>query len=560
MARPYRGAGEAGKHGCFRYGAIAIVILGLALQLVLFDRSFVDMDEGHLLATADRMLRGDVLYRDVHTGIFPGAYGLTAALLGIFGHDAVVTRWAQCGVNVVVALVIWSLALRIARPRWAALAPLLFLATIPMSFPVWTMLNYSSLSLLFALAALLHLLRYMESARLRDGLLTGALLAACALTKQNFGALAGLVIAIASLWEWRAAPRSGRSTLGGLLPIVLGGAVPSLLTAGYFASQSAFDDLIRSTFTQLLGSQLADYDNPIPPILGALPLNDRRFLFQYLPPALFSYLVHGETILGLSLGPALQALSIRLSYGLPLLVLLATPFLLWRVGRIADVRERRGARATLLAAPILFLGIFPSAIWSHLAFVLPPLFLVVTLVADRSARRLRRRSSAAAKLGAGAATVLVLALCALALRVAVDIRRWHPVSFPQPRMSLSLSSEQAKLYSAAAEFIERCAPPGEPIFAAPVLPMLYFLTDRPNPTRYDLWIPGDVHSGQAIHALERTHTRCLVYDPRMYLEYPPFETLFPELARYIAGTYQLATVMRAGDRQWHGLVRKAVVE
>jgi len=515
------------------FGSILILCLGLVFQLSLFDRSFVDMDEGHLLAATHRLLHGDVLYRDIHTGILPGIYTLTAALFQIFGQNAIVTRWAQFGVNLAIVLMLWLLALRIARPRWALLAPLLFLALIPMSFPVWTMLNYSSVSVLFALAALLLLLRYLDSTGVLEGVLAGILLAACALTKQNFGALAGLTMLVVFLWEWHDSPRNQHSAFVGLLPVVLGGAAPSLITAFYFLSQSAFGDLIQSTFTQLLGTQLAAYNNPIPPIFGPHPANDGRFIFQYMPPSLFNYLAHGEEILGFSLTPTLRGFAIRLSYGLPLLALLTTPLLLWQTRRITDVSERSSVRAISLFAPIFFLGILPSAIWSHLTYVLPPTLLVVALAGDRLDRALRQRSALASKLWVGLVAALLLANVALAARVARDIRRWYPVPFEHPRMSLYLSPEQAQLYRGAAEFVEQCGPREEPIFTVPVLPVLYFLTDRLNPTRYDLLIPGDVHGELVVRDLELTRTQCMIYDPEMYLEYPPFETLFPELAHYI---------------------------
>ena len=70
------------------------------------------MDEGHLVATAQRLLDGDLLYRDIQTGIFPGVYYLAALLFEMFGMDVLVTRWAQVVVNTVIAVSLWFVALK----------------------------------------------------------------------------------------------------------------------------------------------------------------------------------------------------------------------------------------------------------------------------------------------------------------------------------------------------------------------------------------------------------------------------------------------------------------
>jgi hypothetical protein len=38
---------------------------------------------------------GKLLYRDLHTGIFPGIYHFTTLLFNLFGNDLIVTRWAE---------------------------------------------------------------------------------------------------------------------------------------------------------------------------------------------------------------------------------------------------------------------------------------------------------------------------------------------------------------------------------------------------------------------------------------------------------------------------------
>jgi hypothetical protein len=218
--------------------------------------------------------------------------------------------------------------------------------------------------------------------------------------------------------------------------------------------------------------------------------------------------------------------------------------------------ERRGARAVVVFAALFSLGIFPSAIWSHLAFVLPPILLVIALIGDRAERQLQRRWRPIARIRTGLFAALLIGAVIGGARICGDIRRWYAVPIGVTRASLLVSADQAALYRGATRFIEGCAGPDEPIFVAPILPLLYFVTDRPNPTPYDLTIPGSVDPHLIVERLEATKTRCLVYDPKMYLEYPPLDELFPELARYLNAAYRRAEVIRGGARTWYGLVRR----
>ena len=134
-------------------------LLALVAQMPLFDRSIVPMDEGHLLTTADAMLNGRHLYTDLHTGIFPGIYLITSSLLGVFGREVMVTRWAAVGVNVVTVVALFQIGRRFMSLGWACLAPLLHLVFIAMAFPVLSMFNYSTLAIAFGLLGLWFLLQ-----------------------------------------------------------------------------------------------------------------------------------------------------------------------------------------------------------------------------------------------------------------------------------------------------------------------------------------------------------------------------------------------------------------
>ena len=538
----------------------AVAGVALLAQLSTFNRSIVPMDEGHLSAVAAGLLQGKLLYRDLHTGIFPGVYYTAALLFSVFGEDFIVTRWAQVAVNIAIVLCLWRLADRAVRSIWALLPPLLYLALIPFSFPVLTMLNYSSLSACLALAALLFLLRYLEAARRLDAVALGLLLAAAALTKQNFGGLAFVAIGIGLVWGRPGSALAQRSWISGLWPILASGGAAGLAALGYFAASGNLSHLIESTLLSLGGSQLDAFDNPIPPVFGHHPIRDFRFVFLYTPPLVFGHLLHREPLFGFMTTGVVVSTWIRLTYGAALATLAAGPILLWLGRDRGTAQQRRTIRAMVVFGTLFFPGIFPSAIWSHLAFVLIPLLPYYAVMGDWMARTLERRSAIALRRWNDFGVIVAAATAIVCVQMSDDIRQWNPDDIELERASLRVPRHEAVAYRAAVDFIHSCAAPGEPIFVAPDMPIFYFLADRPNPTPYDLTIPGNVDGSLIIRRLEESRTRCILYDPEMYPEFPPFRDLFPELASHMDEHFE-QTPLIAGEGaprspKWLGLVRK----
>src|ERR1700755_2144768 len=70
-----------------RYIALLIFLLAF-LYLCLFRRATqIDLDEGIILQGAQRILDGQVLYRDFFSFFTPGSYYLLALIFRIFGNS-----------------------------------------------------------------------------------------------------------------------------------------------------------------------------------------------------------------------------------------------------------------------------------------------------------------------------------------------------------------------------------------------------------------------------------------------------------------------------------------
>lgn len=64
--------------------------------------------------------------------------------------------------------------------------------------------------------------------------------------------------------------------------------------------------------------------------------------------------------------------------------------------------------------------------------------------------------------------------------------------------------------------IEQRTAPGEPIFAFPAIPMVYYLADRPNATRFNHFLPGLASAAEeadSIRALDQRDVRLVVIEP-----------------------------------------------
>ena len=168
-------------------------------------RDFVtfNADEGIILSDADRILRGQVPYRDFFSLYTPGSYFLLALAFKLFGQSLVVARsilLVYCGVF---SSLSYLLARRISS-RTASLfaTALLTLGCLPTRF--FVLHNWDST--LFALLTLYSASRFMETESRFWAAAIGMTAALTCLTEQARGAglLLGLAIAgVVMLPRWR---------------------------------------------------------------------------------------------------------------------------------------------------------------------------------------------------------------------------------------------------------------------------------------------------------------------------------------------------------------------
>ena len=465
--------------------AVAAVSLLLSLP---FLTGVVPLDEGALVHTADRLATGEVLYRDVATGIMPGSYYLHALLFLAFGRSLLIGRLLMILLFSGAAAGVYGLA-RMVSGRTAAMAAALSFAGLSAGF--WRYPNYSPEAVVLILGALGASLAWMRVRRRRWLIVAGLCLGLALLFKQNYGAFASLAVAAGMLAD--EGPWPARLRAVALVAVVA--ATPLLLLVTLFAGLGALEPFLRQTV--LLPFQLPTtlFARSFPPLLGEPDEAMRRQLIQYVPfqdlGRLWNRWLHANV--------PLVMVGVRLLFYGPLLLLGA--------GGVALARRwRRGGRAqgTLLlaASALLLLGVFPRVDAHHLVLVLPPVFLVGAWLAGED--RIRSRVA----LGGAAALVLVSLLSQAAAVGKVPGRGeagMEFVSLPRARVWL-LPAQAATVRRVVAE-VEAHVPAGAPLFVGPAMPLFSFLTDRPNPTRFPLILPGALDEAEVVQSLREGDVR-----------------------------------------------------
>src|SRR5579875_19617 len=118
-------------------------------------------DEGISLQGAQRILRGEVLYRDFFALVTPGSYYWTALLFKIFGNSILTARATLVVYGGVFSLLTYLLARRVCSRRNAALGASLLTFT---SLPYYFVSEHNWDSTLWALLALYCAVRWLETA------------------------------------------------------------------------------------------------------------------------------------------------------------------------------------------------------------------------------------------------------------------------------------------------------------------------------------------------------------------------------------------------------------
>ncbi|HVP58382.1 MAG TPA: glycosyltransferase family 39 protein, partial [bacterium] len=272
-------------------GAVTLlIVLGALIYFASFMRYGLAYDEGYLLDSVERILDGQVIYRDFHHTYAPGSFYLVAALFRAFGQNILVERWVFVVLEALKCGLAFLIVRTVTRSRLAYLAPVLAaLAPGP-----WHKVFFPAFGFL-ALYAVLDALRRGS----RWFLAAGVVIGVSAVFRQDVavfavvGALLALGIEVALS---RQGPMPGLARLAWL---ALGVAVTVGPVCIWFASRGALGAMMHKL---TVDGVLDNMTNRIPyPSLAARTGVDGQYILYILPVKLFFYLPFVAYGLGLVL-------------------------------------------------------------------------------------------------------------------------------------------------------------------------------------------------------------------------------------------------------------------
>jgi MFS family permease len=470
-------------------GLVATALAGLTLWIhaPLISLGLL-ADDGYLAYGVQRLADGEVLYRDFRRTYTPGIYYFFVPVFEIFGRDLVWARAVWLMWHAALAALTYLVA-RPFAPRWAAL----WLGLVPILLPPPPHKMFVPVTVVAGLA----ICRTVAWAGLglRGMLVAGVGIGAIALFRQEVGAYA-LVIAAFSIPAGEIL-RSEQTERSAFVRRVFG--LWAALGAGVFA--------LWGPFLAAVAAQGA-----LPAMLDQVVLDGVRVqagMELPFPPPTVLYTGPERFVVSLFYVPAAAAVVAA--------AIVAHALVRRRLGPTHLVLAQWAAMTGLMHGLILF-----RSDLMHLQQILVAPALIMAYLAGALWKGAKASRSAhetwAARLALGFLVVWGGAI--LSWGISDRIRHSYSLlekttTLNEPRARMKMGRRPAKQLEAVLDFVRTRTEPGEPVFVAPYAPIVYFLSERPNPTPYDLLLPGHATAEvqkDIIDRLERSDLRVVVVD------------------------------------------------
>jgi len=447
---------------------ISFTLFAVSFLYLCIFRHYTSMepDEGIVLQGAQRILAGQVPYRDFFSFYTPGSYYALAAVFRIFGSSLVVARIALALAGATLSALSYLLARRVcSRGMALTLAALGTLTTLPYRFLV--LHNWDST--LWACLAIYALVRLLETPASGSWEFAAGIFASLtALSEQSKGAglCLGLAIGLLAIWFVEGKPVLTRAAL---LALLSGFAIPLVITFAYFASQHAASAMLADWLWPLRHYSVA---NRVP--YGYQNWSDasRHLLFGTGSP--FVRLI--------------KAVAVSPCFWIPALPPVAVGLLVYWIVKTRRSAATAASRYYILVAAA-YLGLALSVVLTRADIIhfmyLQPLNCVVLAwllgsreLDSRETTRLLRR----ARPVLAAYVVISLSIFGLAPLA-------NTASAPE-RLMTRRGEVTTPARDTVVEYFQAHVPPGKTVLIYPYLPLYYYLTAAFSPGPYDYFQPG----------------------------------------------------------------------
>jgi 4-amino-4-deoxy-L-arabinose transferase-like glycosyltransferase len=430
------------------------VFAGTILYLSpLRDLLIFNGDEGITLESAERILRGQLPYRDFFSFVTPGSYYLMALCFKLFGTSFLVARDVLLFFGGLFAAAAYWLARRSCSRQTALFAvALLTLGCLPARF--FVLHNWDST--MFALVAVCCAYKLLDGPSRVFSFLVGCATALTFLAEQSKGAgvLLGLGIAAVALWF----PRGRfRLSLGALWAGVGGFAIPLTLTFGYFSWHHATKAMLEGWFWPLRHYSAV---NQLP--YGALLINDElRSLYSTNSGGVLAFVVYFSA-------------PVFLISTFAILVLASTGF-------AVALRWRRGPSTALDARVLggcIYFGVFLSTVATHRPdfyhlLYLTPLFMYLMPSIFEFEHRGKRLFPKNLPVVAGLLLVSFLGYGLVTIL---------PAMAPAGRYESRRGTVKLSYADQVLDYVRKNVPEGTQLYVHPYQPSYSFMTATVNPS------------------------------------------------------------------------------
>jgi len=474
---------------------------------------------GYNISPAERVMHGELPYRDFIYNYTPGVLWINAGLMKLFGACVMTVNLGLLAFKLATLTALFYAARRLTSSSAALIPVVLALGWI--GYKVVFRAYPTQYSMVFVLLALIFMLNYDRSGKAHWLLSCGAVIGAVFLFKQNVGVLV-LAAATATIILREVIANENVSLTSGLLnatrkSLVCWGGFAAIVAPAlaYLAYKGALGTMIRH-FASLAGQYGDKKSIALPParfvapvIVGLIVVIVVGALVQRFIPKLF------ETFMILVLVCCVAVLLIpgrafavktsataAVAYMPLMLFVVAVLFVAWQF------RKRSRSEWWSSAGPIAIVSLFalgsylemyPRADYAHLVRALPPVFLLLFLLIARGVpeltsyfqNRLSNPSRAAMLCGAVPLVLLFSAGIKDAWQPRFDsslrFTEQAPLKLERAR-GILVSRKQAAFIEDLAATIEARSSPDDPIFSfAPRGTAFYFLSARRNPTQFVWW-------------------------------------------------------------------------
>ena len=514
-----------------RWIAAGLFVVSAACLLAFRRYTSMDPDEGIVLQGAQRILHGEVLYRDFFSFLTPGSYYLLAAVFKIFGGSFLVARTILVLYGALFTIFTYAMARRTCSRSSSLFAAYLTAATcLPWRFMVlhnWDSTLCTCLSVYFAVL-------FMQSPGKTRAFALGSSLCLTFLFEQSKGAGLALGLLLGFVLVALVRPARPQFTRRRACALLAGCAWPLVLTLACFGSHHALRPLLSDWLWPLRHYSAA---NRVP--YGYADWSDQARQNLFHSGSRFQTFVAFLAVSPCFILPALPLIAVLL------LVQWLAP------ARRSAVAPDQESHCVILASTMsgLLLSVLATrANIIHFVYLAPIFYVTLAWILD----------------GAGLSSRF---LCAARPVIALLIS----VTFSATTMSLWIENRNARWMLATRRgavrtvarddlipYVQAHVAPGERIFVYPYFPLAYYLTATFNATSFEYLQPG-MHtreqSERALKQLEAAKPRVVVYEitfydkiPASWPNTPPQALAADVLGDYILSHYHSCAILASASQ------------